>query len=99
MVIPDDSSGIHPFCINLLVEGKSQKGIHSLARYQAYIVPKIALLVFLYSSIDAPMSAPFAAICFIVGSIGLSGQWQIGRFIAFSAIVHLGYFLMAHYSS
>ena len=32
---------------------------------------------------------------FVVGSIGLMGQWQIGRFLAYSAIVHLGYFLLA----
>jgi hypothetical protein len=59
-------------------------------------VPKIVLLAFLYGSTTPLVAgAPFSAICFIVGSIGLSGQWQIGRFIAYSAIVHLGYFIMA----
>lgn len=32
---------------------------------------------------------------FVVGSIGLMGQWQIGRFMAYSAIVHFSYFLLA----
>jgi NADH:ubiquinone oxidoreductase subunit 2 (subunit N) len=64
--------------------------------YSSGLVPKIVLLAFLYGSTTPLVAgAPFSAICFIVGSIGLSGQWQIGRFIAYSAIVHLGYFIMA----
>ena len=31
----------------------------------------------------------------IVGSIGLSGQWRIKRFLAYSAISHLGFLLLA----
>ena len=35
-------------------------------------------------------------LCFLVGSVGLAGQWQMGRFLAYSAIVHVAYFLLAY---
>jgi NADH:ubiquinone oxidoreductase subunit 2 (subunit N) len=31
----------------------------------------------------------------IVGSVGLGGQWRIKRFLAYSAISHLGFLLIA----
>lgn len=73
------------------------------------IIPKIALLLFLYVlspqiynfSIFSNVSIGIyiiAIISIIVGSIGLGSQWRIKRFITYSAISHLGFLLIAYVS-
>ena len=73
------------------------------------IIPKIALLFFLY--VISPQISDFniynnvsigiyiiAIISIIIGSIGLGSQWRIKRFITYSAISHLGFILIAYIS-
>jgi len=61
------------------------------------LIPKLAmlglLLVVAFHSFALPAAA---ATSLAVGAVGLCGAWQIGRFIAYSSIVHLGYFLLAY---
>jgi NADH-quinone oxidoreductase subunit N len=73
------------------------------------IIPKIAMLIFLY--ILSPQILDFnifssvtigiyvvAILSIIIGSIGLGSQWRIKRFITYSAIAHLGFILLAYVS-
>ena len=65
------------------------------------LLPKLAILGVLWSlAINSLIQVAYpgylSLLCFLVGSVGLAGQWQIGRFIAYSAVVHVGYFLLAY---
>ena len=60
------------------------------------LLPKLTVLGFLIlQSFDHSMFALVALLSLIVGAIGISGQWLIGRFVAYSSMVHLGYFFLA----
>ena len=67
------------------------------------IVPKIAILIFLYlimPIINQIITFTFiniiAIFCVIIGSIGLISQWRIKRFLTYSAISHIGFILFAY---
>ena len=65
------------------------------------LLPKLAILGVLWSlAINSLIQVAYpgylSLLCFLVGSVGLAGQWQIGRFIAYSAVVHVAYFLLAY---
>lgn len=69
------------------------------------IIPKITIIIFLYLIlfiINHIITFTFiniiAIICVIIGSIGLSSQWRIKRFLTYSAISHLGFILLAYIS-
>nr|NP_150314.1 NADH dehydrogenase subunit 2 [Spizellomyces punctatus]AAK84243.1 NADH dehydrogenase subunit 2 [Spizellomyces punctatus] len=63
-------------------------------------IPKLAVLAFLMQiyHLLQPMELIFilaGVASLIVGSIGLGSQWRIKRFLAYSAISHLGFLLLA----
>lgn len=64
------------------------------------LLPKLAIIGVLWSlsANDRLIAYPgyLSLLCFLVGSVGLAGQWQMGRFLAYSAIVHVAYFLLAY---
>ena len=69
------------------------------------IIPKITILIFLYSFfiffnnfITFSFITYIAFFCIIIGSIGLSKQWRIKRFLTYSAISHLGFILLSFLS-
>lgn len=64
------------------------------------IVPKSAVLFLLLQldfvvSSENPMLLVFGTISMIVGSLGLSSQWKIKRFIAYSGITNVGFIQVA----
>jgi NADH:ubiquinone oxidoreductase subunit 2 (subunit N) len=66
------------------------------------IVPKLAIFTLLLQLPIlryASLNLTFSALSFLVGAIGLTGQWQVGRFLAYSAIVHFGYLCLSGVSS
>lgn len=62
------------------------------------LIPKLALLGFILQisyqlQLLELLFIVTGSLSLIVGSIGLCGQWRIKRFIAYSAISHLGFLL------
>ena len=69
------------------------------------IIVKVSILLFIaQSSIvmilhhAGPLFIITGVLSLIVGSVGLSAQWRIKRFLAYSAISHLGFLLLAYAS-
>lgn len=68
-------------------------------------IPKIAVLIFQISIYPLgiltnlePLLLLAGSLSMIIGSIGLGGQYRIKRFLAYSAISHLGFQILAQYS-
>lgn len=71
-----------------------------------YIIPKLGVQIFMYilmpilnHIITFTFINIFAIFSIIIGSLGLSSQWKIKRFMTYSAISHIGFILFAFISS
>jgi len=68
-------------------------------------IPKIAVLIFMINISQIGILTnlePFllltGGLSMIIGSLGLGSQYRIKRFLAYSAISHLGFLILALYS-